>query len=651
MLRSPRRFSRSLSIGTAAALGLSGLFIAPSAFAATTSAPVVGSDFAKYAQQLLTDDVVQAVGRNGAGKLVIVKTPESSSEVDEFTAANPGVIVQEISEPIETTAANDVVGGAGYYTDISATEGGLCSVGFTGWSPTGAPAVITAGHCAPDGATPDTFLTLPAGDATGNDEDVELMAELGTFNFAQYGGVGGTVGNEDTNSIDIGVIDVTNPALNLEPEVTTWENTADLSIGAIPITAVGKVNGALPIAKSGRTTQYSTAPAANIFITEGYAKISGRNVYGFGVFDLESTQGDSGGAIFQGGTAVGVVSGGAEAVGNQRQFVWGSDLTNALTHTGGYTVALTVAAPTLTSPANGGTVERGALITGTGPVSSTISVDAATGADFEVPTDAAGAFSFPAPAQLGAYAFTLQAAIGFSESPTNSYAVTVVPAPLLAPVITSPANGSSSTTNITAITGTAVPGSTITLTGDVTGTTTTTGAGTWSVETDLSYGLDYSVSVTQAFEGQTSPVATSTFNVVPAAAVITTPPNGSTWAAADAPTSISGTGIDGATITLIHNGGAAVTTTVVDGVWSFALGASRVGGNTFVVTQSIDGVATVTEAGYTVVAAAVAAVPGDPTLAATGADLMPAGGIAALLLLAGAAFLAIRKKRFGAVQN
>ena len=651
MQRSHRRFSRSLSIGTAAALGLSGLFIAPSAFAAGTEAPVTGSDYAKYAPQLLEDDTVQAVGRDASGNLVIVKTAGSSSEVDEFTAANPGVVVQEISGPIEATAANDVVGGAGYYTSINADEGGLCSIGFTAWTPDGDPAVITAGHCAPDGTTPDTYLTLPAGDATGDMDDVELIAPLGTFNFAQYGGVGGGVGAQDKNSIDIGVIDVTNTALNLEPEVSTWEDTADLSTGAIPITAVGKVNPALPIAKSGRTTQYSTAPAANIFITEGYADISGRTVFGFGVYDLDSTQGDSGGAIIQGGTAVGVVSGGAPAEGSARQFVWGSDLTNALSHTGGYTVALTVAAPTLTSPANGGTVERGALITGTGPVSSTISVDAATGEDFEVPTDAAGAFSFPAPAQLGAYAFTLQAAIGFSESPTSSYAVTVVPAPLLAPVITSPANGSSSTTDITAITGTAVPGSTITLTGDVTGTTTTNGAGAWSVEADLSYGLDYSVSVTQAFEGQISPAATTAFNVVPAAAVITTPADGSTFANADAPTSVSGTGIDGATITLIHNGGTAVTTTVVDGVWSFALGASRVGGNTLVVTQSIDGVATVTEAGYTLAAVAVAAVPRDPSLAATGVDLMPAGGLAALLLLAGAAFLAIRKKRFGAVQN
>ena len=651
MQRSHRRFSRSLSIGTAAALGLSGLFIAPSAFAASTEAQVSGSDYAKYAPQLLEDDTVQAVGRDASGNLVIVKTTGASSEVDDFTAANPGVIVQEIGGPIEATAANDVVGGAGYYTDISATEGGLCSVGFTGWSPTGAPAVITAGHCAPDGATPDTFLTLPAGDVTGNDEDVQLIAELGTFNFAQYGGVGGTVGAEDKNSIDIGVIDVTNTALNLEPEVTTWENTADLSIGAIPITAVGKVNPALPIAKSGRTTQYSTAPAANIFITEGYAEISGRNVFGFGVFDLESDHGDSGGAIFQGGTAVGVVSGGADAVGSQRQFVWGSDLTNALSHTGGYTVALTIAAPALTAPANGGDVERGARITGTAPALSTVTINPATGADIVVTADAAGNFSFPAPATLGAYAFTAQAKLGFDTSTTSTFAVTVVPAPLRAPVITSPLNGSSSTTDITAITGTALPGATVTLTGSVTGTDVVDAAGTWSVETDLSYGLDYSVSVTQAFEGQTSPVATTAFNVVPEAAVITTPPNGSTWAAADAPTSISGTGIDGATITLIHNGGAAVTTTVVDGAWTFALGASRVGGNTFVVTQSIDGVATVTEAGYTVVAAAVAAGPSDPSLAATGVDLMPAGGLAALLLLAGAAFLAIRKKRIGTVQN
>ena len=650
MHRSPRRFTRSLTIGTAAALGLSGLLFTPSAFAAApgADAPVVGAQYAKQAQELLNGDGVQAVGRDADGNVVIVKTVGESDAVESFTETYPNVVVQEIGGPLEAAATTDVVGGAGYFSPTSATAGISCSIGFTGWSPTGAPAVISAGHCTEDGVLEDTFLSDPTLDAAGG--DVGVGAPLGAFGFSQFGGAGNTVGADgDLNSIDVSVIDVSNTALDLLPVVTDWTTLTDLSLSTIPITAVGKPVAGAPISKSGRTTGYTSAPSVDV--VDGWAKVSGRVVYGFGTTGLESTEGDSGGAMFQGNTAVGVLSGGREATATEPSFVWGSDLTNALSHTGGYTVALTIAAPALTAPANGGDVERGARITGTAPALSTVTINPATGADIVVTADAAGNFSFPAPATLGAYAFTAQAKLGFDTSTTSTFAVTVVPAPLRAPVITSPLNGSSSTTDITAITGTALPGATVTLTGSVTGTDVVDAAGDWSVETDLSYGLDYSVSVTQAFEGQTSPVATTAFNVVPEAAVITTPPNGSTWAAADAPTSISGTGIDGATITLIHNGGAAVTTTVVDGAWTFALGASRVGGNTFVVTQSIDGVATVTEAGYTVVAAAVAAGPSDPSLAATGVDLMPAGGLAALLLLAGAAFLAIRKQRIGTVQN
>jgi len=650
MYRSQRRFTRSVTIGTAAALGLSGLFIAPAAFAApAASTAVTGTDYAVKAQALLSDDAIQAVGKNADGTVVVLTTGGDSAALDEFSTSYPDLVVHEVDSEIETNATNDVVGGAGYYVNVSATTGGSCSIGFTGWSPEGDPAIITAGHCVPDGTTPDTDLTVPAGDAAG---EPALLAPLGTFGFGQYGGVGGSDGAVgDLDSIDIAVMDVTNDALNLEPAVTDWSNTADLSASTTPITAVGTVDATRDIAKSGRTSGLSEAPAADIFIEAGWAKVSGREVYGFGVWDLQSEPGDSGGAIFQGTTAVGVISGSADATGTNRAYAWGSDLVNGLAHTDGYTVAVELAAPVLTSPTNGGTVERGAAITGTGPASTTIVVDPATGDSFEVTTNAQGVFTFTAPAPLGAYAFTLQSKSGFSLSPTSAYSLVVVPAPLLAPAIVSPANGSSSTADITAITGTAVPGAVITLTGDVTGTAVTSAAGAWSIDADLSYGIGYSVSAIQALEGLVSPAAISTFNVVPTAAVIETPANGAEFANSAAPTTASGTGIDGATITLIQNGGTALTTTVVDGRWSFALSASKVGANTLVVTQTIDGVATVAESGYTLAAAAVAAVPRDPSLAATGVDLMPAGGLAAVLLLAGAAFLAIRKKRIGTVQN
>jgi len=656
MHRSHRRFTRTLTIGTAAAFGLSGLFIAPAAFAAAPDAvaPTSGAEYTAQSKLLLTDDTVQAVGRDANGNVVVVKIAGESSELSAFSDSYSNVVVKEIGGPLESTAATDVVGGAGYFSPTGPTSVASCSVGFSAWSPTGAPAVITAGHCADDGANTETFLSVPALDAAG--EGVAPLAPLGDFGFSQYGGPGNSAGAEDATSTDIAVIDVTNANLDLVPAVSPWTDLTDLSTGAIPITSVGKITPGIPVSKSGRTTGFSTS--SDIDIVDGLARVGDRIVYGFGVNNLEATFGDSGGAVFQGNTAVGLVSGvSTDTTGPA--YMWGTDLQNGLQYTGGYTVALALTAPTLTAPLDGGDVERGTPVNGTGPASSTITITPETGAAWTVPTDANGAFSFIAPNALGEYAFTLSAKKGFDVSPTTSVSVNVVPAPLQAPAITSPEGGSSSTSPVTAIKGTAVPGATVTLTGDVTGTTVANAAGDWSVDADLSYGLDYTVTATQALEGQVSPSATIAFNVVPTAAVITTPADGATFANSEAPTSATGTGITGATITLIQNGGEAKTTTVVDGRWSIALSASQVGGNTLLVTQSIDGIATVTQSGYTLAAPAVAVAPPapttpnveDPRLANTGTDLLPMGGLAAALLLAGAAFLALRKIRIGSVKN
>jgi hypothetical protein len=664
MHRFHRRFNRSLTIGTAAAFGLSGLFIAPAAFAATpgADAPVAGSAYAQQAQELLADEAVQAVGRDAAGNVVVVvKTAADSGELKAFTGKYSNVVVHEIGGAIDSSATTDVVGGAGYFSPKTETSGAVCSVGFSGWSPTGAPAVITAGHCTDDGANKETYLTVPSLDAAGG--SIDVTEKLGNFGFSQYGGVGNTIGEQNTDSTDIAVIDVTNDKLDLKPAVSDWSSVAseDLSKSTIAIKAIGSAVAGQPVSKSGRTTGYSTD--ASVDVVDGWAKVSGRLVYGFGTYGLESIEGDSGGAMFQGNTAVGVVSGGYQAEGNEPSFVWGTDLKNALAHTGGYTVAIAISAPVLTAPADGGEVLRGATISGTGPASTKVIVTPTDGAASEVTTDASGNFSFTAPGTLGKYSFSLQAKSGFNKSSTNTYAVNVVAAPLAAPVITSPADGSASNSDITSITGTAVPASKVTLTGDVTGTTTTNSAGAWSIKADLSYGMDYSVSAVQALDGQTSPIATSTFSVVPAAAAIITPANGAEFANDKAPTKITGTGINGAIISVTLNGTKLGTTQVENGAWSLALRGSVDGVNAIVVTQTIAGIATTTESSYTVAAAAVAAVPtpaapaapapgaDDPRLAYTGVDMLPAGGLAAALMLAGIAFLAIRKKRIGTIEN
>lgn len=680
MQQRKNRLGRPLAIVAATALGLGGLFAAPAAFAtapstAATPAPVSGSAYQEQAAALLSDPSVQAVGRDADGNVVVVKVAGSASgQLDAFDARFDNVVVKSISTPLTDFSADHVVGGAGYYVPSDPDDlstGSACSIGFSAWSKTGKPAVLSAGHCTSDGTTSDTYLTLPSGDEAGGGAttDFAIVAPLGEFGFSQYGGVGNTKGAQDKDSIDVSVIDLTNDELTTLPEVTDWTTSAseDLSKSTKTITSVGTAVVGEPVAKSGRTTGYTDG--AVVDLVDGWANVGGRIVYGFSSA-LEADHGDSGGAVFQGSTAVGILSGGSPASGSTPAFLWASDLPNDLAHLDGYTVKVAVAAPTLTNPTDGGSVERGGAISGSAPVSSTVTITPKGGESFEVPTDANGDWSFPAPVDLGTYDFTAQAKVGFNTSAKASLSVKVVPVPLTAPVITSPADGSKIVTALTEVTGTGTPGATITVKGDVQGTDTVDAAGNWSVKADLSYGTVFSIEVTQSADGQTSPIAGSVFSVVPTPAVITSPVNGSTIANADKPTAATGTGITGATISATINGvSAAGTTRVVDGKWSLVLGdAVQVGANDLVVRQTIDQAASIAEITFTVEAAAGTPTP-TPTptstsgggsgggdnggsgsgngggLANTGLDVTGFGILAAIMLALGSAFLVTRRRK------
>ncbi|PSL37777.1 trypsin [Labedella gwakjiensis] len=669
----PPRLRRALALGTAAAFGLGGLFAAP-AFAETApeEAPTSGAAYEAQAKELLAEDAIQAVGRDKDGNVVVIKTSDASAEFDAFEAKYANVVVKEVAAPFESAASTDVVGGAGYYTE--GDEGGfVCSIGFSAWSPEGDPAVVSAGHCTDDGANSLTALTLPSGDDAGggNDETVALTEPLGTFGFSQYGGPGNTAGAENTTSVDISVIDVTNPALDLHPEVTDWTTAAadDLFASTTEISSVGKAAVGKPVSKSGRTTGLTSD--ATVDLVDGWAEVSGRIVYGFGVEGLVSDQGDSGGAIFQGEKAVGILSGGAPAEGGLPAITWGADLQAGLALTDGYTIMLAVDAPVLTSPADGAEIERGATISGTGPASTTIVVDPNEGETFEITTNASGAWSFPAPSTLGKYGFTLQSKKGFNLSEEAYYTVQVVPAPLKAPGISSPKDGSTVETEVTSIRGTGLPLAQITVTGDVEGTAVVGDNGVWSVPANLSYG-EYSISVTQSSEGETSPVATSDFTVAPVAPSISTPADGDWFAAGDAPESTSGVGLAGATVTVAVNGKVVGTDEIPaeptqemrlaaaalpGDNWEVALANAIVtGDNVISVTQTVDGVTSAAATATVELRAAAGegpvAGPGEGAgngggLAVTGGpDLLPIG-IAAWLLIAGgiAAAVVVRKRR------
>lgn len=644
---------RVLAGGTTAAivLALSGALIPTVATAdEDATAPTSGASFDANAKQLLTNEGVEAVATNAEGQVVVYTTaaPETlEGEADAFVEQHSNVVVKVLDAPFDSLAETDVVGGAGYFAFDPADPGpgGLCSVGFSAWSPAGDPAFVSAGHCTDDGGYTASYLTLPSGDTAGggnpNNDDVELTYALAELAFSQYGGPGNTPGaSGDVTSTDVSTWDLVNPDLQTLPEVTNWttSDTEDLSAATIPVRAVGAavVNGA--VTKSGRTTGFTNGQVLEV---GGWANVSGRQVYGF-VTNVASAEGDSGGAVFQGNTAVGILSGGTTQGGSPIMFA--ADLQNALSYTGGYTVALYLDAPVVTSTSPLG---AGGAVTGTGPANSTLKVSQDGGAEVDVPVDGAGNWSFPAP-EVGTYSYTAYAVSGFDSSETTTFEVEVVPA---APVFTSPANGDRIVGEVTEITGTGEIGATVTLTGDVTDDATVGEDGTWSVEVDL--GIDaYSVTATQEIDGVTSASATTAFAVIPTAPIVDAPLEGGAYAFASAPTAATGTGIEDAAISVTLNGADAGSTTVADGAWSVPLTA-QAGEFSLVVTQTVNGQSNSTTVAYEVAAApatgggsdsGAGSAPG--SLANTGmSDPTPYVVMASALLLLGAALLMVRRMR------
>ncbi len=658
---------RPIALGAAAVLGLGSLFVATPAMAEDgTGAQLDTTASAMVAYDVINDKVAgdPAIGvgtTTDNERVVFVKDDEKIGEgvLDSISDnVDKVVVVGEITSDART----DVVAGAGYYGEVAGQEEGTvgsCSVGFTGFDAQGDPALITAGHCSSDGAVTQVELSDPSNDVTSpNTVQPDGNGIAGAFGFSQFGGPGHTPGAEnDPTSTDIAVIDITNDALNLKPEVTDWTTALedDLSLSATPIKSVGLPQSGT-VSKSGATTgltsgstklnlpvRYTdgTSGVEEMEILDGYMQVSERWVHGF-IGGALTSPGDSGGAVFQGETAVGVVSGGPKTpppVGDD--YAWYTLLQPALGLTDGYTVALDIDEPVVKTDLSQG-VAGGSDIVVTVPSNAAELAISQGNAGDTIPVEGTEV-SFPAPNEPGQYTRTLTALNGFSASEPVEINFEVV---LAAPVV----NDITSEESAVTLTGSGVPGAevAITLTPAAEGaelvslTATVNEDGTWSVPTELDYGT-YAVSATQTFEGQTSAAGTGTVSVVPAAPAITSVKPGATFEAADAPSSISGTGIEGATVVVKLNGeevgtatagGAASESDVVaeaavvgaDGTWTLDLGAQLgAGAYTVEATQAING-ATSSPASlvFNVAAAPVAPVdpvdPGNPGNPADPAD-------------------------------
>lgn len=654
----PQRRRVSAAGATAALiLAASGALLPGAAIADDeAAAPTSGATFDANAKALLTSDGVEAVTANAEGQVVVYTTASADSldaTADAFVNDYSNVIVEVLDAPFSSLAATDVVGGAGYFGFNPATPeaaGSLCSIGFSAWNPDGDPAIVSAGHCTSDGTFTASLLTLPSGDDAAGGEEPAPFAPLASLTFSQYGGPGNSAGAVgDRSSSDVSTWDIVNADLDTRPLVTDWKTADqnDLSLSTVPVRAVGSAQVGAAVTKSGRTTGFTSGTVIGI---NGWANVSGRQVFGF-MTDVPSAEGDSGGAVLQGNSAVGILSGGSTQDGAPRMFA--ADLQNALTLTDGYTVALFLDAPVVTSAAQLGV---GGTVTGTGPANATLVVTPEGGTPFDVAIGADGSWSFPAPAEVGETSYTAVARSGFDESAVTPFDVDVLPA---APAITSPANGARIVSEVTEITGTGVAGATVTLSGDVAGDATVEEDGTWSFPVDL--GIDaYSITAVQEVEGVTSATSTSAFAVIPTAPVVDAPLAGRTYAFAEAPAAANGTGIEDASISVLRNGQAVGSTIVTDGAWNVALTA-QAGDTVLEVVQTVNGQSNSTVVSYAVAAAPVAgggagggadgAAPGagagsgDPLAATGGGDPTPFAALGLGMLVIGAALVTARRLR------
>ena len=503
-----QRFLRRVVLaGLVVTLAGGAIVAVPTAAAAddpAKTAPVSGNEFDAFAMDLMArDGAVSGVGVDESGRIVVGAQMADLSEAMKAELTGYANVVLEDRKPPEPKSLTDVVGAAGY------SSAGVCSFGFSAWSPTDKPAMVTAGHCVEDGD--EIVRTAPSrDDASFYPERSPLgptgldSAPLGKTTFSQTGAPAGSPG------VDIAAIDVTNPALTPKPFVTDWESafSDDLSLSGRAVTDVGTAEAGDTITFAGRRSGQHTG------------KILDAGIYNFGGFILKgfhaqviALRGDSGGPFMRGTTALGTLVGGTKDDDN-----YGADLATGLTATGGYSIML--AAPTVSSPAPGTAVAPGSSISGSAPAGAVVEFTVNGGAPQTVTAGADGTWSVAAPSTAGKADFSFRVVDTmskgrFGKSAPVALSVTVEGTGVPAPTIITPSG--SLTGAPTTITGTGEPGATVTVTvdGRALPTAVVRADGTWSVTAPARLGAGrHTITATQSVDGTASPTVTGTFTII-----------------------------------------------------------------------------------------------------------------------------------------
>ncbi|MFI5545267.1 Ig-like domain-containing protein [Streptomyces sp. NPDC051815] len=262
----------------------------------------------------------------------------------------------------------------------------------------------------------------------------------------------------------------------------------------------------------------------------------------------------------------------AEVTGNDR------DPNSANNRSTATTTVAPVTVPVITTPANGSTLtDNTPTFTGTGGAGDTITLTESGNTVCTTTVDANGQWSCTPTAPLADGPHTvLPTATDVAGNRADGAPVTITidaTAPV-APVITSPADGSTLTNNTPTFSGTGGAGDTVTLTeaGNTICTTTVGTNGQWSCTPDapLSDGPHTVLPTATDPAGnrtEGAPISLTIDTQAPTAPVITNPADGSTLT--DNTPAFSGTGDAGDTITLTESGNTICTTTVgTNGQWS-----------------------------------------------------------------------------------
>ncbi|RAM38764.1 trypsin-like serine protease [Arthrobacter globiformis] len=358
-------------------------------------------------------------------------------------------VVLESGEPL--VREEDFFGGQGYRIDGWVA----CSAGFSAFDAEGRPLVLTAGHCADDGAARLAEVTLPAGDpAGGSVADPAVTGRLGTFGFSQFGGPGnsrvtdpqdpGAPGN------DIAVIESIRADLDARPAAATWANAANLGTGSVPIVGTASPFQGQPVCRSGRTIGWScgTVDEVGIYIVGGGSGDPAdlRSFRGFLSRSVESSGGDSGGPWISGNYAVGTHSAGNSSFSTEN-FAVAATLEESMAVLAGVQLRLFLNRPVLAGVLPPGPIETGQRVAGRlasvpaadVPAGTQVRVTFPRSKPFEVDVDAQGNWAFSAPAPAGE--FTAQTVNGFSRSQPSTFSTAPEPAAPGSPAPGPPAPG------------------------------------------------------------------------------------------------------------------------------------------------------------------------------------------------------------------